>query len=91
MNNHFHIVVETPRGNVLDGMRWLLGVSTTSAKISVSRRKAKTGTTMTLDWIAEHLSMGSAGHVSHLFYRNKSDREKAEREESQKKLFSPHF
>ena len=42
---------------------------------------------MTLSWIAEHLSMGSPGHVSHLFYRNKSKPEEADGEESQKKLF----
>src|SRR5947207_6898223 len=28
MNNHFHAVVETPRGNLVDGMKWLLGVYT---------------------------------------------------------------
>jgi hypothetical protein len=42
---------------------------------------------MTLDWIAEHLSIGSAGHVSLLLYRNKSYPDKAEGEESQRKPF----
>src|SRR5215467_7035490 len=28
MNNHFHLVTETPRGNLVDGMQWLLGVYT---------------------------------------------------------------
>jgi REP element-mobilizing transposase RayT len=28
MNNHFHLVVETPRANLVDGMQWLLGVYT---------------------------------------------------------------
>ena len=28
MNNHFHLVCETPRGNLVDGMQWLLGVYT---------------------------------------------------------------
>jgi hypothetical protein len=25
MDNHFHLVVETPRGNLSAGMQWLLG------------------------------------------------------------------
>jgi REP element-mobilizing transposase RayT len=28
MSNHFHLVTETPRGNLVDGMKWLLGVYT---------------------------------------------------------------
>jgi len=28
MGNHFHLVVETPRGNLVAGMKWLLGVYT---------------------------------------------------------------
>ena len=28
MSNHFHLVLETPRGNLVDGMQWLLGVYT---------------------------------------------------------------
>jgi REP-associated tyrosine transposase len=28
MANHFHLVVETPRGNLVDGMKWLLGTYT---------------------------------------------------------------
>jgi len=28
MNNHFHLVSETPRGNLVEGMRWLLAVYT---------------------------------------------------------------
>ena len=28
MSNHFHLVVETPRANLVDGMQWLLGVYT---------------------------------------------------------------
>lgn len=30
MSNHFHLVVETPRANLVEGMKWLLG--TTSRK-----------------------------------------------------------
>ena len=26
MSNHFHLVAETSRGNLVDGMKWLLGV-----------------------------------------------------------------
>jgi REP element-mobilizing transposase RayT len=28
MRNHFHLVVETPKANLVDGMKWLLGVYT---------------------------------------------------------------
>jgi len=28
MNNHFHLVTETPRANLVEGMQWLLGVYT---------------------------------------------------------------
>ena len=28
MNNHFHLVAETPRGNLVDDMRWFLGAYT---------------------------------------------------------------
>jgi putative transposase len=26
MSNHFHLVVETPRANLVEGMKWLLGI-----------------------------------------------------------------
>jgi len=28
MSNHFHLVVETPRGNLVEGMKWFLGTYT---------------------------------------------------------------
>jgi putative transposase len=28
MNNHFHLVVERPRANLVEGMKWLLGTYT---------------------------------------------------------------
>jgi REP element-mobilizing transposase RayT len=28
MSNHFHLVVETPRANLVAGMKWLLGTYT---------------------------------------------------------------
>ena len=28
MNNHFHLVIATPRGNLVAGMKWLLGTYT---------------------------------------------------------------
>ena len=28
MGNHFHLVVETPQGNLVAGMKWLLGTYT---------------------------------------------------------------
>ena len=57
-----------------------------TSKVRIAAR-LRQQTTMTLDWIADQLGMGSAGHVSHLLYKNKSNREKANGEESQKKLF----
>jgi REP element-mobilizing transposase RayT len=26
MKNHFHLVLETPEGNLVAGLRWLLGI-----------------------------------------------------------------
>ena len=28
MSNHFHLVLETPRANLVEGMKWLLGTYT---------------------------------------------------------------
>jgi hypothetical protein len=28
MRNHFHLVVETPNANLVDGMKWFLGTYT---------------------------------------------------------------
>jgi putative transposase len=39
MNNHFHLVVETPRPNLVQGMKWLLGTYT----IRFNRRHKITG------------------------------------------------
>lgn len=39
MGNHFHLVVETPRGNLVDGMKWFLGAYT----IRFNRRHRLTG------------------------------------------------
>jgi REP element-mobilizing transposase RayT len=39
MNNHFHLVVETPRANLVDGMKWLLGTYT----MRVNRRHKLSG------------------------------------------------
>ena len=33
MENHFHLVVETPRGNLVDGMKWFLGTYTARFRI----------------------------------------------------------
>lgn len=57
-----------------------------ASKVRIAARLRRE-TTMTLDWIADQLCMGSAGHVSHLFYRKKANPEKVYGEESQKKLF----
>jgi REP element-mobilizing transposase RayT len=39
MSNHFHLVVETPRANLVDGMKWLLGTYT----MRFNRRHKLTG------------------------------------------------
>jgi REP element-mobilizing transposase RayT len=36
MSNHFHLVIETPRANLVEGMKWLLGTYT-------MRRQTKMG------------------------------------------------
>jgi putative transposase len=33
MSNHFHLVSETPRGNLVHGMQWLLGVYTSRSSV----------------------------------------------------------
>jgi Transposase IS200 like len=37
MSNHFHLVVETPLGNLVDGMKWFLGTCTSR----FNRRRVK--------------------------------------------------
>jgi REP element-mobilizing transposase RayT len=39
MGNHFHLVVETPNGNLIDGMHWLLSTYT----IRLNQRHQQTG------------------------------------------------
>src|SRR5262245_32936310 len=39
MSNHLHLVIETPRANLVEGMRWLLGVYTNR----FNRRQGKFG------------------------------------------------
>src|SRR5439155_18737613 len=39
MNNHFHLVVETPRANLVEEMKWLLGTYT----MRFNRRHKLTG------------------------------------------------
>jgi hypothetical protein len=40
-----------------------------------------------MDWIAQQLYMGSAGHVSHLFYQKASNPPDANEDQNQDKLF----
>ena len=58
------------------------------AKLKIAER-LRHQTSMTLDWIAQRLRMGSAGHLSHLLYRkNPNTAQDRNREEpSQNKLF----
>jgi hypothetical protein len=75
MGNHSHLVVETPRGNLVAGMKWFLGAYT--SRFNQRRRKGdvekvrlaarlRAETTMTLKWIARELHMGAWTHVSNL-------------------------
>jgi len=41
MLNHFHLVVETPRGNLVAGMKWLLG--TYSGRFNSERIREQAG------------------------------------------------
>ena len=47
MSNHFHLAVETPRGNLVEGMRWLQGTFSTR----FNRLRAERG----------HLFQGASG------------------------------
>ena len=38
MRNHFHLVIETPRPNLVEGMKWLLGTYTRSKDSAAGRR-----------------------------------------------------
>ena len=45
MGNHFHLVVETPRANLVAGMKWLLGTYTgrfNRLPVRAARRQAGT-------------------------------------------------
>ena len=37
MSNHFHLVMETPLGNLVDGMKWFLGTYTSRLRRVPSR------------------------------------------------------
>ena len=68
MPNHFHLVVETPQGNLVAGMKWLLGTYTVKGdqgKVAMAVRLRRE-TPMTLKWVAERLAMGSWSNVSNL-------------------------
>ena len=56
------------------------------AKLKIAER-LRHQTTMTLDWIAQRLRMGSAGHLSHLLYRRRTGANAGHGERSQDKLF----
>jgi hypothetical protein len=57
------------------------------AKVRIAAR-LRNETTMTLDWIAERLRMGSTGHVSHLLYRK---HQSCDEDIDQNKLFCPQL
>jgi hypothetical protein len=55
-------------------------------KLRIAQR-LRNQTTMTLDWIAQRLHMGSAGHLSHLLYRKRTHRRPSQEGSVQNKLF----
>jgi hypothetical protein len=51
------------------------------AKLKIAER-LRNQTTMTLDWIAQRLPMGSVGHLSHLLYRKRPSTTEGKKERS---------
>ncbi|MBU6402843.1 MAG: transposase [Verrucomicrobia bacterium] len=49
MPNHFHLVIETPRPNLVAGMKWFLGTYCSASRKSLKRE----GDSLTLAWEAE--------------------------------------
>ena len=75
--NHFHLVVETPRGNLVAGMNlkrrgWSDEELRRRAKGDVQKVsiavRARRETAMTVKWIANRLQMGAPRYVNHLLY-----------------------
>jgi putative transposase len=59
MNNHFHLVTETPRGNLVDGMKWLLGVYTNR----FNHRKKEFGHLFSGRYKALHVDGSGSGYL----------------------------
>jgi hypothetical protein len=59
MNNHFHLVVETPQPNLAAGMKWFLGTYTNRYNRCCVRWRLRSQTTMTLKRIAQRLKIGA--------------------------------
>ena len=77
MGNHFHLMVETPQGNLVAGMKWFLGVYTSR----FNRRHQLFGHLFSGRYKAlvvdggghgylKTVSMGTRGHLTHLLYRH---------------------
>jgi hypothetical protein len=67
MPNHFRLVLETHRSNLVAGMKWVLGAYTSR----FNRRhkffgplRLRRETTMTLKWMAKQLAMGAWANVA---------------------------
>jgi REP element-mobilizing transposase RayT len=58
IRNHFHLVVETPNGNLVAGMRWLVAMA---GRLSCE-------TTLTIREIAQRLHMGSWKSLNNRLY-----------------------
>ena len=61
----FNLVVETPKANLVGGMR--ISRKGDPAKVKLAQR-LRAETTMTLNWIAQRLQMGTKTHLAHLLY-----------------------
>jgi REP element-mobilizing transposase RayT len=59
MSNHFHLVVETPRANLVEGMQWLLGVYTNR----FNHRHKEFGHLFSGRYKALHVDGGGTGYL----------------------------
>src|SRR5207249_3692418 len=91
-NNHFHLVLETPRGLAqertaspeLDHRRTTRATQERPRKKSRSPRGLRRETTTTFEWIANRLRMGAATHVASLLHR-----ENQKSQNTEETLFPP--
>ncbi|HLB34081.1 MAG: hypothetical protein A3F67_10785 [Verrucomicrobia bacterium RIFCSPHIGHO2_12_FULL_41_10] len=86
MSNHFHLVLETPKSTLVDGMKWLLGIYTQRfnarhqklprmdlIKIEIAQL-IRSQTTLSLKWIAWELKAGVVGTLALSLRKNKKEK-----------------